>query len=34
MSAIPKEVLKEIIKENHFENVGEIYSYLRMHLRI
>lgn len=29
MSTIPKNVLREIIKENDFKNPGEIYSYFR-----
>lgn len=29
MGAIPKNVLREIIKENDFKNPGEIYAYLR-----
>lgn len=29
MNAIPKSVLREIIKENDFKNPGEIYSYLK-----
>lgn len=29
MSAIPKNVIREIIKENDFKNPGEIYAYLR-----
>lgn len=29
MGAIPKTVLREIIKENNFKNPGEIYAYLR-----
>ena len=29
MGAIPKNVIREIIKENDFKNPGEIYAYLR-----
>ena len=29
MSTIPKNVIREIIKENDFKNPGEIYAYLR-----
>lgn len=29
MSSIPKNVLREIIKENDFKNPGEIYSYFK-----
>lgn len=29
MYAIPKSVIKEIIKENQFQNVGDVYSYLK-----
>lgn len=29
MNAIPKSVIKEIVKENQFQNVGDVYSYLK-----
>lgn len=29
MGTIPKSIIKEIVKENQFQNVGEVYSYLK-----